>query len=211
MAKTDDNDIASTVEARSNADTPTSSLIRQTTVANMGAQTKDSTSLFPLHTEPVLGEEGDETTMLTITGQGPAEQSSMAQSRTDSNIPQSTTRNSAAWKHATTGSNGNTSGGESKDGSSRTTATTSRQDGSVDRSTQKPDSESDGLNADFTTEKQYASGHVLTMTTYEDYLKNIKLNLSLDFALGDLTKEQTANLEDLSIVYGLDVSNISAY
>lgn len=63
--------------------------------------------------------------------------------------------------------------------------------------------------ADYT--KPAASGHELTTTSYADYLKNIKLNLSIDFALDDLTQEQRTNLEELRKAYGMDVSLIGTF
>ncbi|KAH7717283.1 degenerin unc-8 [Aphelenchoides avenae] len=46
-----------------------------------------------------------------------------------------------------------------------------------------------------------------TTTSYEEYLKNIKLNLSLNFDLDALTDEQLKNLKDLSNAYRLNASN----
>ncbi|KAH7701025.1 hypothetical protein AAVH_31850, partial [Aphelenchoides avenae] len=45
----------------------------------------------------------------------------------------------------------------------------------------------------------------LTTTTYDEYLKNIKLNVGLDFDLEGLSEEQKQNFDDLSKAYGLNV------
>lgn len=110
---------------------------------------------------------------------------------------ESTTRSSDdKEKQLTTVSDGNVSGGGS-DGMSRIVSTTSALDSSVDLLTKQSNAESDAPND---------AGSDLTTTTYENSLKDIKLNLSLDFDLGDLNEEEKKNLEGIGNAYGLDVS-----
>lgn len=169
----------------------------------------ESPSPFPRQTEPILSDEKSGTTKPTITEKWHGEQNPTTQTRTDSNNLQSSTLSSDAEKHATTNGGGNVSTGDSGFGSSLSSATTSPPDGSVDRTTGKTNTETDGSVMDSTTTSLDGSEH--TTTSYAGYLKNIKLNLSADFTLSSLTAEQKANLKDLSNAYGLDVGLILAH
>ncbi|KAH7706065.1 degenerin unc-8, partial [Aphelenchoides avenae] len=146
--------------------------------------------------------------MPTVTDKGPVEQKSTTQSGgNDPNSREPTTRSyDRSENHVTTESDGIVPDGNSTDGSSSTTATTGPAQGSIEHTTKKSNEEGDGSEADFTTRSPDASGNELTTTSYGDYLKSIKLDLSSDFDLEDLNEEQTRNLEDLSRAYGLDPS-----
>ncbi|KAH7709185.1 Degenerin unc-8 [Aphelenchoides avenae] len=65
----------------------------------------------------------------------------------------------------------------------------------------------DGSVPDHTTSTPNASDSERSTTTYETSLKNVKLNLSVDFDLADLNEEEKKNLESISKAYGLDHSN----
>ncbi|KAH7678236.1 hypothetical protein AAVH_41865, partial [Aphelenchoides avenae] len=113
---------------------------------------------------------------------------------------QSTTRSSIdPGQHATTGSSGGVS-----DGSSRKTPTASALDNSVSHMTKVSNAGGDGSVPDHTTSTPNASDSERSTTTYETSLKNVKLNLSVDFDLADLNEEEKKNLESISKAYGLD-------
>lgn len=124
---------------------------------------------------------------------------------------QSTTRSSKdPEQHATAGTDDNISSGGS-DGTTHTSATASAYDSSVNRNTKTPNAEGEESTPHQSTINPNESGSEHTTSTYEEYLKGIKLNLGLDFDLKDLTNEQKKNFEDLGKAYGLDVSLTSQY
>ncbi|KAH7694385.1 degenerin unc-8, partial [Aphelenchoides avenae] len=119
---------------------------------------------------------------------------------------QSTTRSSKdPEQHATAGTDDNISSGGS-DGTTHTSATASAYDSSVNRNTKTPNAEGEESTPHQSTINPNESGSEHTTSTYEEYLKGIKLNLGLDFDLKDLTNEQKKNFEDLGKAYGLDPS-----
>ncbi|KAH7699933.1 hypothetical protein AAVH_32956 [Aphelenchoides avenae] len=120
---------------------------------------------------------------------------------------QSITGSSTDPEHdATTDSGVEWTEGHTDNAKSRTSSTTTSEDGSAGTSTKKSNAEGDAPDAKYTTPDPNTSGSVLQTTTYEEYLKGIKLNLGLDFDLKDLTEEQKQNFNDLGKAYGLDVS-----
>ncbi|KAH7714755.1 hypothetical protein AAVH_17895 [Aphelenchoides avenae] len=120
---------------------------------------------------------------------------------------QSTSRSSIdPEQQDTTGTDGTASSGFS-DGSFRTTATTSALSSSGDSTTKASNAEADAPSPHQTMTTPSASGSELPTTTYEEYLKSIKLNLGLDFDLKDLSEEQKQNFNDLGKAYGLDPAN----
>ncbi|KAH7712987.1 degenerin unc-8 [Aphelenchoides avenae] len=121
---------------------------------------------------------------------------------------QSTTRTSTDPEHhATTDSGVNWPEGHTNHAKSRTSSTTTSQDASANTPTQESNAEGDAPHAKYTTPDPTASGSELPTTTYEEYLKGIKLNLGLHFDLKDLTEEQKQNFNDLGKAYGLDPAN----
>lgn len=77
----------------------------------------------------------------------------------------------------------------------------------MDRSTHEGSDNGAGSADRLSTARASVSGAgALTTTSYETYLKDIKLNLNSDFSLSDLTPDQKRDLEALSDAYGLNVS-----
>ncbi|KAH7709007.1 hypothetical protein AAVH_23724 [Aphelenchoides avenae] len=106
--------------------------------------------------------------------------------------------------HATTDSGVKWPEGHTNNAKARTYSTPTSQDGSADITTKESNAEGVAPDAKYTTPDPNASGSELPTTTYEEYLKSIKLNLGLDFDLKDLSEEQKQNFNDLGKAYGLD-------
>ncbi|KAH7724026.1 degenerin unc-8 [Aphelenchoides avenae] len=78
----------------------------------------------------------------------------------------------------------------------------------MDRSTHEGSDNGAGSADRLSTARASVSGAgALTTTSYETYLKDIKLNLNSDFSLSDLTPDQKRDLEALSDAYGLNPNN----
>ncbi|KAH7714739.1 degenerin unc-8 [Aphelenchoides avenae] len=156
----------------------------------------------------MLSEEHDETTTPTINDNDQEGPDTRSKSVKDPDSRQSTTQSSNGdAKHAATdGADEASSEGNNSYGS-RTTDTTTYADGRDDDSSVKyNDSENVSVSDPITRKPAGVDGEPTT-TSYEEYLKSIKLNLGLDFDLEDLGEEQRKNLEDLSKAYGLDRSS----
>lgn len=189
--------------------TKDSNLALPTFVTKQTSQSQKPTPSSPLSTNSMLRDSQRDMSTPTTTEYSYGGRVSTSRSGAESNSRQSTARRTNDMgQPATTAIVRKGSGGDSKIGSSRSAVTSNA---GADTSTAVTHASEDRSNSDYATRALAVVGDELTTTIYDDYLKNINLNLSFDFDLGDLNEEEKKNLEDISSAYGLDVSFISAF